>query len=93
MPWKPVVDSEQKRSLAVALALEAGVLGKCRRHGCLFLGGEALEAALGLAERRFNQGALKGPFASREELAAEVSSAVAEQRRTDCPLCTKWMDE
>ncbi|OGA21999.1 MAG: hypothetical protein A3I01_08880 [Betaproteobacteria bacterium RIFCSPLOWO2_02_FULL_65_24] len=80
--------------MAIAVALEAGALGKCRRHGCIFLGGKPLEEALALAESRFKPGALKGPFATREELALEVRSAVSEHRRRDgCPLCAKWMDE
>jgi hypothetical protein len=93
MPWKPVLDAERKRAIALDLAIEAGALGKCRRHGCTFLGPQPLEEALRLAEGRFKPGALKGPFATREELAAEVGSVVSEHRRADCPLCTLWMDE
>lgn len=93
MAWKTVLDGEQKRSLAVALALEAGAIGKCRWHGCTFLGRKALEDALRLAESRYRPGDLKGPFDTREELATAVAAVVHEQNRDDCPFCSKWMDE
>lgn len=89
----PVIDvhTHDLRSIALGLAIEAGAIAKCPRHGCTFLGAGSLDEALRLAESRYSQ--LKRSFGSREELAGELTGVVREHYANECPLCTKWMDE
>ncbi|MCC6472158.1 MAG: hypothetical protein IT514_00290 [Burkholderiales bacterium] len=89
-----MADAEEKHAAALQLAFETGTLARCRRHGeCTFRGAKPLQAALALGEACYRAGSLASVYGSREEMISALEAVYREHWRSECPLCTKWMDE
>ena len=79
---------EDLRSEATEIAIEAGVLRRCRYHEDIVMDayGDRI-AAYKLANYRYPSGTLD--YRSRRELTDAIKDVI-EQSGDDCPFCEKW---
>jgi hypothetical protein len=77
---------EQQQSIAVNIAVEAGVLERCEYHGIAVEAGVDPDPAYELANARFTSGALTGVFDDRHEMNDAIKSAI-EDAPDECYEC------
>lgn len=81
---------EDQRGLAMAIAIEAGVLTVCDMHEEAFLGGNEIEAAYRLGNSKYSKGILKD-FYDRTELTDAIKAVVEDYCLDSCPRCAHLM--
>jgi len=83
-------DYENKREVALRIAIEAGVLEQCEDHDeCVFEGGEEIKQAYILANSKYSAGEIEGVFVDRPEMTNIIKEVVEDHPASDCPLCDK----
>ncbi|MEN3111145.1 hypothetical protein ACFONG_04715 [Uliginosibacterium paludis] len=87
-------DDEEKRGIAIQIALEAGVLEQCEFHeDCLFEGGEEIEAAYKLGNFKISNGEYGDVFESRREMTDLIKEVVQDNSAEECYSCAKNRDD
>jgi hypothetical protein len=84
---------EDQESVAVEIALDAGVLRKCEYHGTLMSGGTDIEAAYRLANSRFSAGQYHGDFEDGPETTDAIKKVVEDNSSDECHFCERWKDD
>ena len=83
-------DYENKREVALRIAIEAGVLEQCEDHDeCVFEGHEEIKQAYILANSKYTTGELEGVFVDKQEMTDIIKEVVEDNPASDCPLCDK----
>jgi hypothetical protein len=87
-------EQEQKRSSAISIAIEAGVLGRCEFHDdVVFEGNEDITEAYKLGNTKFTHGELDNVFSDRKDMTDVINEVVKDHPGEECPYCAKIRDE
>ncbi len=87
-------EMEDKRNLAIRIAVEAGVLDECEYHDGTFTeGSNDIEEAYKLGNSRISSGELDGAFDSRREMTDLIKAVVDELSADECYSCARHRDE
>ncbi|WP_156304416.1 hypothetical protein [Nitrosospira briensis] len=87
-------DCDRKESVAIGIAIKAGVLQACGFHeGIIFEGNEIdIERAYRLGNAEFTNGMLGDLFSSRREMTDFIKSVVEDNNGTSkCFVCAKML--
>lgn len=85
---------EEKRQVAINIAVEAGVLEPCQFHDDTLLeGGSDIEDAYKLGNFKWSKGELSNAFESRREMTDIIKSVVEEHWAGECPSCRRWRED
>ena len=91
---KHMEQMEDKRNLAISIAVEAGALEECDRHpGTFTEGGSDVEDAYKLGNLKVSSGELEGAFDSRREMTDLIKEVVDELSGGECYSCARNRDE
>ncbi|MDF3841709.1 hypothetical protein P3W55_08285 [Pseudomonas citronellolis] len=84
-----IEEREDRRSTAIAIAVEAGALEECDHHdGTFFDGGGSVEEAIKLGEEQFSEGEHGDLFDSKQDLVDLIQRVVEELADPEgCPEC------
>jgi hypothetical protein len=90
-----LAEDEERRSVAIGIAIRKDVLRVCEHHGEVFLPDEFVdpEPAYRNAAWRFRRGEFRSLFSSQQELTDEIKAAVNEFCWDECPLCYKLLKD
>lgn len=87
-------EMEDKRNLALRIAVDAGVLDECEYHdGTYTEGSNDIEEAYKLGNARITSGELEGAFDSRREMTDLIKEVVTENCSDECYSCARHRDE
>ena len=82
--------NEAKRTAALGIAIEAGVLQSCAIHEDTIIGGsDEVEEAYDLGDDKFADGSLKDVFDSPDEMKEYIKAVVEENADGECGQCSK----
>jgi hypothetical protein len=86
---------DDKRSAALAIAIQAGVIKECEFHdGCYFDGGEDIEEAYTLGVKMFADGEVSDHFDSPDEMKDFIKEVVEQNNAAEeCTWCDKVFNE
>lgn len=86
-------EQEEKRAVALQIAIDASVLKRCELHEDAVLDcGSDVEDAYKLGNSRFTKGELSDVFGDRTDMTDAIKEVVGEHL-DECPYCAKWRDE
>lgn len=81
---------EEKRRVAMEIAIAAGVINRCEFHGdCLFMGGAEQESAYKLGNYKFGKNELAHVFETRKEMTDAIKAAIEEIGLEECYRCSQ----
>lgn len=87
-------EEEDKRGVALMIAVEAGVVTECEYHPGTFTDGdEEIEKAYRLASKRYSAGEFQEMFKSQIELTDTIKDVVADNAGGECYSCNKYQSE
>ncbi len=87
-------DHEQQCGAAIGIALQAGVLERCKFHDdAVFEGAADITEAYKLGNAKFSKGELEGIFDDRKEMTDVIKEVVEDHPAEECPFCAKVRDE
>lgn len=87
-------EQEEKREVAIQIAIAAGVLQQCKYHDdCIFEGNEEIEIAYKLANHQFSHGEHVNVFKNRREMTDIIKEVVADYPGDECPSCARVREE
>ena len=87
-------EQEDKRNVAMHIALEANVLDQCEYHDdCVYAGNEEIENAYKLGNSKLSRGELEGVFKDRREMTDIIKDVVEDHQGDECFACAKNRDE
>jgi hypothetical protein len=89
-----LMGEEQKRSIAEAIAVDAGALRECEFHSDIFIdidSDEAKKLAYIIGNKRFTEKSITA-FKNRKELTDTIKSVI-EEAHAECPDCRKIREE
>jgi hypothetical protein len=89
-------DYEEQRSVAIRIAVEAGVLKVCEYHpDFLYAGSAEKESAYKLGNYKFTKDELKAVFSDRREMTDAIKAAIDEWDFSEkCARCEHlWNDD
>jgi hypothetical protein len=84
---------EAKCAAALEIALDAGVLERCRAHDFIFEGLGDIQQAHELGGGRLSAGALGSCFESHDEMSEFINEIVSNHRMEECPRCAEKATE
>jgi hypothetical protein len=86
-------EDEDKRQVALNIAIQAGVLKECEFHpGTYIEGDEEIESAYKLANSSYSNGEYRGMFKSRVDLTDAIKDVVSDNAG-ECYSCEKWKSD
>lgn len=86
-------EHEALRSLALDIAIEAGVLTSCKYHDdAIFEGRNDITEAYRLANTKATKGELNGSSDSRRKMTDAIKEVVENCAIEECPYCAKIRD-
>jgi hypothetical protein len=86
-------EREAKSSLAIAIAMEAGVLVRCEYHDDIYSGGADDDVAYKLGNSKFSEGSLEGIFQSRGEMTGTIQDVLIDHAADRCPRCEHFFED
>lgn len=86
-------DHDNKRSIAIAIAVQSGALRSCEAHDTTFEGNKDAQAAYMLGNAQLTAGKHEGVFESRRDMTDTIKEVIDEHIADECPLCAKIRDE
>lgn len=88
-------EEEQRRGIALGIAIEAGVISRCEFHeDCTFDGGADVEDAYRLGNSKYSRGELGDYFKNRRHLTDTIKDVVEDNNGVDeCQICARIRDE
>lgn len=84
---------EAKLAAALEIALDAGVLDRCKAHKVVFEGTGDIQQAHELGGGRLSAGALGRTFDNHDEMSEFINEVVVNHRMEECPRCAEEGDE
>lgn len=84
--------AEEKRSRAIGIAIQAGVLKCCEFHDEVFVGSKDVVEAYKRGNARFEKDSLGEAFDTRREMTDYIKEVV-EDAAEECWCCAKIRDE
>lgn len=87
-------EEDEKRQIALRIAIEAGVLEQCDVHDdCIYIGGEEIEDAFKLANYKISRNELAGAFQNRREMTDTIKEVVEDHIADECYACAENRDD
>jgi hypothetical protein len=85
-------EHEEHRAWGAQIALEAGVLKRCKFHDCVYYADGEIIPAYKLGNYKFTKGELSNIFSERTEMTDAIKGAV-EDAALSCWVCDKIESE
>ncbi len=85
---------DEKRNIAIQIALEAGVLESCKVHNDFnYDTGKDIQHAYKLANANYTNDHYIDVFNDRKEMTDSIKEVVEEHLPVECPYCAKFRKE
>lgn len=89
-----IEDEDNRRNIALQIAIEAGVLKPCEYHNDIVISGnENIQSAYKLGNHKFSLGAIESAFETRREMTDTIQSVIDEYSAEECGACAKHREE
>ena len=87
-------EQEKQYSVALKIAIDAGVLIRCVHHGdAVFKSDADIQQAYVLGNERFSKGELVAAFGFRKEMTDAIKDTVGAHQAEACPDCTETQNK
>jgi hypothetical protein len=86
-------DIQEKRCVAIEVAVECGALGRCKLHDIVYAGNGDFTAAYRLGNAKFSRGAFEGVFVTTREMTDTIKEVIENNSGEECSFCAKLQNE